>query len=103
MTGVPRQVGPVTTSTLAWVAREAVTNLIKHSKATEVKITMTDADPVTMIITNDGVDATRPYGQGSGLVGMAERVSEVGGTLVHVVGDGTFTVRVELPREAGRG
>lgn len=102
VSGVPRQIGPVATSTLAWVAREAVTNLVKHSKATEVRITMTDADPVTMTITNDGVDGRRPYGQGSGLVGMVERVSESGGTLVHEVGDGTFTVRVELPREAER-
>ncbi len=101
VTGVPREVGAVTTSTLAWVAREAVTNLIKHSKATEVRITMTDGDPLVMIIRNDGVDARRPLGQGSGLLGMTERVAEAGGVLTYEREGGRFTLRAELPREAG--
>ena len=52
----------------------------------------------------DGIAATRllaaqPPGTGTGLIGLAERVSLAGGTLEHGVDpDGAFVLRASLPR-----
>ena len=98
--GDARTVGPVATSTLAWVTREAVTNLIKHSNARQVEITIDGVEPVVLTVTNDGVRDLPAGRTGQGLIGMAERVAEAGGVLQHQRQDGQFAVRVELPNPA---
>ncbi|HEY5821850.1 MAG TPA: histidine kinase [Propionibacteriaceae bacterium] len=95
------------TSTLAWVTREAVTNVIKHANATRASITLVNTavsigglgrgpGKLVLTIVNDGAGSAE-LGSGQGLRGMAERVAEAGGVLHHQRVDGTFTVRVELP------
>ncbi len=60
----------------AWVVREGTTNIVRHSSATTATLTLT-ADGMTL--TNDG--AGDPMRAESGLRGLAERLSEVGGHL----------------------
>lgn len=69
---------------LAWIVREGVTNIIRHSRAQHVRIRITQADAyVRAEITNDGVarEAGSTVERGSGLVGLTERVANVGGKL----------------------
>jgi two-component system sensor histidine kinase DesK len=66
---------------LAWVVREASTNIVRHSRARRADIELTVVDGSARLeIRNDGVvpGAAPP---GSGLVGLRERVALAGGQL----------------------
>ncbi len=77
---------------LAWVLREAVTNVVRHAAASSVVV---DLGPRGITVTDDGTGISRPAG--NGLRGMEERVSDAGGTLsVLDAGPGT-RVQVVLP------
>lgn len=93
----PHPLTPEATSTLAWVTREAVTNIIRHARATRAAITLTGVDPVVLTVENDGAAPPPGPTSGQGLIGMSERVAAAGGGLEHGWAAGRFTVRVELP------
>ena len=89
---------------LAAVLREAVTNVLRHSRATSCTISIhPDAgangagDAVTMTVVNDGVTAPRPDRHSHGLRGLSERLTETGGTLRTHSTDGRFTVEAVVP------
>ncbi len=83
---------------LAWCLREAVTNVVKHSGATRCDVRLTADDGAARLeVADDGQGATSLEG-GSGLVGMRERVSLVGGTLDVGAGARGLHVLVTLPR-----
>jgi signal transduction histidine kinase len=72
------------------VAQEGLTNIAKHARAEHVDITLRrDGDRLRLAIADDGVgfDPSEPSA-GFGLVGMAERVALVGGTLEIDAGQG---------------
>jgi two-component system sensor histidine kinase DesK len=89
---------------LAWVVREGVTNVIRHSRAQRCLIRITSSDEyVRAEITNDGYprNETSTVEWGSGLSGLAERVANEGGKLEvgkqpTPNGPG-FQLRVEIP------
>lgn len=84
---VPERARPL----VGWFVREATTNVLKHSDATEVKLTLS-SQAVTM--TNNG--ATDLPGPRSGLAGLTKRAEADGGALlVDRVGD-TFTVTLQI-------
>ncbi|MGP3954559.1 sensor histidine kinase [Nonomuraea sp. 3N208] len=94
---LPDGVAPV----FAYVVREAVTNVLKHSTATfcDITIRFTEQD-AELRVRNDGVARWQADDLGTGLTGMGERVAAVGGKLVaHPAGDGEFllTAVVSLP------
>lgn len=62
----------------AWVVRESVTNVLRHSRATTVEITWTDG---RLEIVNDGAGTAEP-GNGAGLEGLRERLLPLGASLV---------------------
>jgi two-component system sensor histidine kinase DesK len=72
-------------SALAWTLREAVTNVVRHSRARRCLVAVTRretlAGPVVELTVED--DGTGPAGAppGNGLTGLAERVTAAGGTL----------------------
>ncbi len=86
----------------AWAVREAVTNVIRHSRARHCVICMErDTSGVTVEIADDGAGVAISETAGSGLVGLAERVAAVGG--VYESGarpGGGFRVAVTLPSQA---
>ncbi|WP_198664527.1 sensor histidine kinase [Jiangella endophytica] len=62
-----------------WVLREAVTNVVRHSRARHTRVTVTAG---AIEVWNDGADGRRPgEPASSGLVGLRERVEAAGGTL----------------------
>lgn len=93
--------------TLAWVVREGVTNVLKHSRATRCRLTAERRDGhVVVTVHNDGadlatgtVDVPDPHpAPGNGLRGLHERVAASGGTISAAPGpDGTWTLVVALP------
>jgi two-component system sensor histidine kinase DesK len=70
---------------LAWCLREAVTNVIRHSRALICRIRLAqDAGELALEVTDDGRGFSGPAGDsatGSGLRGMSERLSAIGGHL----------------------
>jgi len=77
----PAALPAVTEAVLAWVVREGVTNVIRHSGATRCTIHITRAAAtVTLDVVDDGRGAACPeMGTGSGLRGLVERVAAQGG------------------------
>ncbi|MFI2377849.1 sensor histidine kinase [Streptomyces sp. NPDC018964] len=91
-------------SALGWVVREATTNVLRHGDAKKCTVSVRMPEGrVVLTVQNDGVTApsgrTGPAGVGgSGLAGLRERLSAVGGTLTAGgVGKGTFRLVAEVP------
>ncbi|TDD65909.1 two-component sensor histidine kinase [Actinomadura darangshiensis] len=84
---------------LGWVAREAATNVLRHSSATWCEITVrADRDRVAIEIVNDGAARRAAGDAGSGLAGLAERLAAAGGEFAAgAAGDGTFRVAAAVP------
>ena len=76
---------PDAEAVLAWCLREAVTNVIRHSRARHCRIRLTDhMGELSLEVTDDGqglADQDQENPTGSGLRGMSERLSAVGGRL----------------------
>ncbi|MFB7464858.1 sensor histidine kinase [Streptomyces sp. NPDC056224] len=95
---VDRQVDSV----LAAVLREAVTNLLRHSRATTCTMTATQDDHwVRLSVSNDGVDPSyrdvSPH-SGSGLGNLRERLLSASGVLSVTRGSGdTFELIAQAP------
>lgn len=83
------------------VAQEALTNVVKHARATRAMVTLAaDATGVVLDIADDGIGfaSAEPAFDSYGLVVMRERVSELGGTVrLGNRSEGGASVRVELP------
>ncbi|MEU4562958.1 histidine kinase [Actinoplanes sp. NPDC023936] len=90
--------GPRARSTLGWAIREATTNVLRHSRATECVIELDrSAGEVALTMTNDGAGGVAATA-GNGLTGLAERVREAGGTVeAGSVTPDRFRVVVRLP------
>lgn len=71
----------------AWLVREATTNVVRHSEATRVRLTLT---PTTMTVVNDG--ALRDIDRLSGLAGIRRRAEPLGASLVAERDGNLFTV-----------
>nr|WP_246297215.1 histidine kinase [Janibacter cremeus] len=91
-------VDPAHRITIAWVLRESVTNVIRHSGAQRVEVAW---GPSWLEVTDDG-RGLRGRKEGSGLTGLRERVGQAGGRIevedgiAGGAGPGT-RVRVDLP------
>lgn len=80
----------------AWVVREGVTNVVRHSSAKRCRIRVT-ADEVE--ISDDGRGPSRtPDGAAHGLAGLHERAQAAGGSMsVGRSAEGGFLLRVRVP------
>lgn len=85
---------------MAAVVREAVTNVLRHSEATRVAISVALAEPVLRLtITNDGIvdSAYRGPSDGSGLAGLAARCAAQGAYLTVIQNETRFALCVQWP------
>ena len=96
---------PVVDAVLAWTVREGVTNVVRHSGARRVRIAIGRRGAwAEASITDDGPAEPRPAvvvaGSGSGLIGLSERVSALGGRFeAGPTAGGGFRIDVSLPLE----
>lgn len=88
-----------------YVISEALTNVVKHARATAVKVTVAEDDTVLHLAVRDDGLGGADFGGGTGLVGLKDRVEALGGRIsVDSPPGGGTTLRVELPlssRERG--
>ena len=96
---------PASESVLAWAVREGVTNVIRHSRARHCAIRIRgEAGQVSVEVINDGYTPAALHPDdappGSGLAGLAERVTALGGQVMAgpvAEAQGYFRLRVEIP------
>ncbi|WP_210492031.1 sensor histidine kinase [Patulibacter sp. SYSU D01012] len=106
-----RPVPPEVEAVLAFVVREATTNVLRHADARRCRIAVAhEDDAVVATVTDDGPASLAPRtvapdaagrraGDGHGLTGLAERLAPLGGVLTvgpGPVGGTTVTARVPL-------
>jgi len=93
---------PAAESLCAWTIREAVTNVIRHSRASTCAIrTSRDDGVVRVSITDDGHGEITPArSSGSGLAGLQERASTYSATLLSApIASGGYQLLLEIPVE----
>ncbi|MDN4161051.1 sensor histidine kinase [Nocardioides abyssi] len=80
----------------AWVVREAVTNVLRHSRATRVELSYADG---SLTVRNDGalLETGGDGSGGTGLAGVRARLASLGAGLETSRDADTFTVRMVLP------
>ena len=84
-----------------FVVCEAVTNAVKHGSPSQVRVeAMVANGALRLVVVDDGSGGAR-LAEGTGLVGLADRVEAQGGTLVieSPIGAGT-RIEVEIPCES---
>ena len=83
---------------LAAVLREAVTNVLRHSRATRCRIRLTDTgESISLVVANDGVTPTTGGEPGRGLANMSERLHAVRGSLNTRIDGEEFTLTAVVP------
>ena len=101
VTGTARPLPPAVDLTAFRVAQEALSNVLRHAGSTSAVVTLAyEADCISVRVDNEEGER-RDLGQrgsGHGLVGMRERVAEVGGRLdAGPRSSGGFSVSARLP------
>ena len=109
---------PDAEAVLAWCLREAVTNVIRHARARHCRIRLTERmGELSLEVTDDGrgfagqdqeTPDTRDSHKGSGLRGVSERLSAIGGRLSLGPPEGSgsgqgFRLIATVPAEAAAG
>jgi GAF domain-containing protein len=80
-----------------YVVSEALTNAIKHSHASEISVTITSGEKLRASIVDDGLGGADP-GDGSGLIGLLDRIDALGGRFVlDSPPRGGTRISIELP------
>jgi two-component system, NarL family, sensor kinase len=82
------------------VAQEALTNVARHSHATEVVIRLCVEEERALLTIHDngqGFDQEHLLGAGLGLRSMRERMESLGGSLKIVSGEGGTRMEASLP------
>jgi signal transduction histidine kinase len=95
---VPRRPPPTIEAVAYFVVSEGLTNITKHSQASQAEVfVQRDGDRLHIIVTDDGVGGADP-GRGTGLAGLARRAESVDGTLeIASPPGGPTLLTVDLP------
>lgn len=88
---------PAVEAALALAVREAVTNVVRHAAAGRCTIgIVASGEQVMLTVADDGIGTTAP--DGSGLAGMRERITALGGQVERRKQRGT-TLKVTVPAQ----
>lgn len=105
MEGSPGGLSPALQVAVYRIAQEGLTNVMRHASGAQAVVRIAiDGHDVEVDVTNDATGratSAADAGSGSGLIGMHERASALGGAFsAGRRSDGGFQVRAVLPREA---
>ena len=96
--GLPDRLPAPVETTAYFVAAEALTNVLKHANARMVDVSLrVQRDMLSIDVLDDGRGGARGDAAGSGLSGLRDRVSVLGGTLTVTTGDTGTRVLAVLP------
>jgi signal transduction histidine kinase len=96
--GTPAEPDELTRDTLVHIAREAVTNAVKHARPGAIEVTLGHDDEWRLTVRDDGrgFDSSGG-GEGFGLASMRRHAEALGGVLRIHSDDGSTTVEASLP------
>jgi len=96
---VPEQPGSLLCMNLFRIYKEALTNIIKHSRARSVRARLrVDPDRLELLVQDDGIGMEKGRRGGRGLLNMRARAEEIGGRLTMTTGQGTcMTLEIPIP------
>ena len=94
----PDRLPPPVEAAAYFVVAEALTNVVKYANASQARISVTRSNGHAVVeVADDGVGGADP-GRGSGLRGLADRISALDGTMVLTSPEGAGTLlRAEIP------
>lgn len=93
-------VRPEVADVLYRTVQEALTNAVRHGRATHIRVDVEAVGPRLFLRVTDNGEGTDHYTPGMGLSGMIGRVQKVGGTLRFETARGAgFTVEVGVRRQ----
>lgn len=85
------------------VVREAISNIVKHSNAIEIKVLMREHPALyQLLIEDNGTDIRENTSGGLGLHNMQERVEALGGT-ININASNGFAIFIAIQKEEGIG
>lgn len=88
---------PLSQNILSMCLREAVTNVVKHSKAKNCSITiLTSTESLHLVVKDDGIGLKNKGSDGNGLKGMEERLTLIDGVLTLSTQKGTH-LEMKIP------
>ena len=95
-----RRLQPEIEASAYFVVTEALTNVVKHSNAAHAEVRVTVQDGIVRVeVRDDGIGGADTNGQG--LVGMADRVTALGGRLeIESPAGGGTSITATLPLQA---
>ena len=99
------QLPPNLNRVFGFFVREGVTNILRHSRATECRLTVRRGAEVLMIrLEDNGTEkAASAEGAGSGIAGLRERFGEMGGSLAAAQQATGYVLEATVPLDARRG
>jgi signal transduction histidine kinase len=98
---MPRPAAPGIEAVAYFIVSEALTNVVKHARATSAEVTVTRAGDLLRIVVSDDGTGGAVDGGGSGLRGLAQRAAAVDGTLnIDSPQGGPTVITAELPCES---
>lgn len=107
-TGPTELLPPAIETALAFVIREGVTNVVRHSRAQHCRVRFERTEGAVVLTIEDSVGplaadtcaaatASSPYREGNGVGGMRQRLAAVGGTLALSGAAEATTLRAHVP------
>ncbi len=99
--GMPAPLSSQADFTLYRVAQEGLTNVRKHSNATEVELHLAYLERTVRLAVCDNGVGTQQASGGFGLTGLQERIQLLGGSLTVETAPGQgFRLEIEIPKQA---
>lgn len=86
--------------TLLKTVQETLTNILRHSQATEARVVLTTDETGIQLTVTDNARLSELPVAGNGLRGMQERIAALGGTLTFAIRNDGLCTQVGLPRES---
>ena len=101
--GEPREISPKVDLTLYRAGQEMINNAVKHSKASEIILTLDYTDSNNMLLTSrDNGIGNSSIHQGFGLLGISERVRLLNGEVEIKTSKGEgFMLNIKIPSNHG--
>jgi len=79
-------------------AQEAITNVLRHSQASQCLIQLrSEGDSFLLQIEDNGISGGNSFAAGNGITGMTERIQALNGQLIYKQSESGFSVSIELP------
>lgn len=83
------------------ITEEALTNVVRHARATSCSVRLTIGENLEVIVSDDGDGYRGPREGGVGLASMQERAERLGGTVTVTGSSAGTVVTASIPRDAG--